>query len=69
MKWTSENIKAGGLFATTSKFSERICCAYKLHFEGGFFYIGHTGCLKSRIQTHVSCLKNANSPYPEDTTN
>lgn len=63
MKWTKDNVGKGYLFAVSSNLDYGICCAYKIHFEGGYFYIGHTECLKRRINTHISHIKNEKYPY------
>lgn len=64
MSANNQDIKAGDLFAIYKNGLQfGVCCAYKLHFEDGYFYIGHTECLKSRITQHITILKSDKVQY------
>lgn len=47
-----------------------ISCVYKLIFEDGSFYIGSAKNLRSRLSSHLSCIKNnvLRSIYPNLTS-
>jgi len=66
MKVRKEDIKQGHFFHFGGlALPMDVCCVYKIRFSGGFFYIGHTKCLKSRLATHRAKPKDGKVLYVE----